>query len=252
MWDDLIEGFHAPAGRFAGVIGGPPCQHYSDANRRRNTAEGDRLLREFLRVVDEARPQWFLMENVRNVPDVRLHGYAVQRLDINDLDCGGRQRRLRHIQFGHVDGHIIRPPRTNGSRPVTPIPTITTKQKSRHARHCRRSAAQGLQTPLPLRSLTKTARRRVIGNAVPLSIGLALADAVNHRGRVTGDDCVCGCGRRITPPARHAGAACRKRMQRRRDGQARSVTFVRLQLRHAAEPPIEQSHAGSSVLANFS
>lgn len=94
LWDERIEEFHVPSHRFDGIIGGPPCQNFSDANRRRDTDEGDRLLREFLRIVTEAQPEWWLMENVRNVPDVALEGYLVQRLDITDAECGGKQRRL--------------------------------------------------------------------------------------------------------------------------------------------------------------
>lgn len=218
--DTRIESFHVPAGRFDGVIGGPPCQNYSDANRRRDTLEGDRLLREFLRVVVEAQPRWFLIENVRNVPTVQLPGWSVQRLDITDAACGGRQRRLRHIQFGHRAGWIIRPARTIGARPVTPA--VLTNNDNPHDRFCRRLSRQGFDAPsapqLSLRSFTSSARARAIGNAVPWRVSLALAIAVSQSGPVTPADCLCGCGRPITPLAKAATAACRKRLQRHRTG----------------------------------
>lgn len=228
LWDSRVEDFHVPSHRFDGVIGGPPCTEYSDANRRRNTAEGDRLVRHFLRIVDQARPTWWLLENVRNVPDVELSHYKVQRLDVLDTDFGGRQSRLRHIQFGHRDGWIIRPQRapsrTCDGRPVTAVPTLTTAPAGPGDRHGRRCAKQGFPT-LPLRSLTPTARRRVIGNGVPLAIGASLAAAVSRAGPVTNEDCVCGCGRPVSAAARHATAACRKRMERRRRGHTRAVTL---------------------------
>lgn len=223
LLDDPIEAWAGTRG-FDGVIGGPPCQNFSDANRRRDTAEGVRLLREFLRVIDESRPTWFLMENVRNVPDVAVAGYVVQRLDVTDAEFGGRQRRLRHIQFGHVAGWIIRPRRTETRRPVTPVPAVLTALNGRHDRHSRRCEKQGIPR-LPLSSLTRTARARVIGNAVPWSIGLSLARAVTGAGPVTPGDCCCGCGRAIAPPARHATPACRKRMERRRRGSRHVVTW---------------------------
>ncbi|MEQ1812544.1 MAG: DNA cytosine methyltransferase, partial [Terricaulis sp.] len=73
LLDSKIEDWTAPpAGRFDGIIGGPPCQNYSDANRNRNADEGDRLVREYLRIVTHAQPKWFLMENVRRVPNVAV------------------------------------------------------------------------------------------------------------------------------------------------------------------------------------
>lgn len=224
LLDQRIEDFHTAHGHFDGVIGGPPCTNYSDANRRRDTDEGDRLLREFMRVVSEAAPQWFLMENVRNVPDLQLSHYHIQRLDAYDLDFGGRQTRLRHIQFGSLDGSIIRPLRTSSPRPVTPVPTITTAPSGTGDRHSRRCTKQGIPT-LPLRSLTPAARRRVIGNGVPFLVGHALALGVSQRSIRHALDCVCLCGRPITPPARHATAACRKRMERRRHNHTRVVTL---------------------------
>lgn len=223
LLDLRVEDFHGVPGRFDGIIAGPPCQNFSDANRCRDTEEGDRLLREFLRVVDETRPAWWLCENVRNVPDLRLPPYHVQRLPITDAECGGPQRRLRHIQFGSLDGSIIRPTRTNDARRVTRQKAVMCRPTSPHARHCRRAAAQGAQD-LSLRALTPGARARAIGNAVPYRVALALALAVASRSPRTVTDCVCGCGRRVAPPARHAQPSCRKRMERRRHGHTRAVT----------------------------
>src|SRR5581483_2576738 len=242
--DQRIEDFHAPPGRFDGVIGGPPCQNYSDANRYRDTAEGDRLVLEFLRVIDESRPIWWLMENVRNVPDVRIPGYSVQRLDCWDWEFGGRTGRLRHIQFGHVAGWIIRPARTSSRRPVTPVPTLTTAPAGPGDRHCRRCAKMGLP-PLPLSSFTPAARRRVIGNGVPFGMGFALARAVTGAGPVTPADCVCGCGRTVCRGRSHATVACRQRTSRRRRSHFRELVYPRagsppgLQLGHP--PAIEES-----------
>jgi DNA (cytosine-5)-methyltransferase 1 len=225
LWDERIEDFRGLRYRFDGVIGGPPCQNYSDANRHRNEAEGDRLIGEFLRVVLECMPHWFLMENVRNVPDVYLPPYHVQRFDLTDHACGGVQWRLRHVQFGSLAGTIIRPERTKADRPVTGRPTVTCRPRSQHDRPCRRAAAQGVED-LSLSSLTRTAKARAVGNAVSLRMAFVLAAAVSQRSYPTHRDCVCGCGRRITPPAAHATVSCRKRMERRRRGLTRAVTFA--------------------------
>lgn len=50
------------------LLGGPPCQSFSTAGRR-GTIQDPRgeLLWDFLRAVDEFRPKWFLLENVRGL-----------------------------------------------------------------------------------------------------------------------------------------------------------------------------------------
>lgn len=222
--DQRIEDFHVPSGRFDGIIGGPPCQNYSDANRHRDTAEGDRLVLEFLRVVDEARPTWWLMENVRNVPHVRLRGCSVQRLDCSDWEFGGSTGRLRHIQFGHREGWIIRPLRTFTARPVTPLPTVTTAPTGPGDRYSRRCAKMGIE-PLKLSSFTPASRRRVIGNGVPWGMGCALAAAVSRAGPVTPTDCVCGCGREVKRARSHATVACRQRTSRRQRSHFRELVY---------------------------
>lgn len=225
IFDQRIEEFHAPGGRFDGVIGGPPCVNYSDANRHRKTAEGDRLVLEFLRVIDESRPTWWLMENVRNVPHVRLRGYSVQRLDCSDWEFGGRTGRLRHIQFGHREGWIIRPSRTSSERPVTPVPTLTTAPAGAADRYSRRCSKMGI-APLALGSFTPAARRRVIGNGVPWGMGCALAAAVAAQGPVTPSDCICGCGRPVGRAGSHATVACRQRTSRRRRSHIRELVYA--------------------------
>jgi DNA (cytosine-5)-methyltransferase 1 len=50
------------------VAGGPPCQSFSTAGRRESIGDvRGGLFREFLRVVEESRPRFFLMENVKGL-----------------------------------------------------------------------------------------------------------------------------------------------------------------------------------------
>src|SRR3954466_16146717 len=70
LWGGDVRRFSPPAGRFDGVIGGPPCQIFS-ALRHLNPLAGQKhgnLIPEFERVVEEAGPAWFLMENVPDAP----------------------------------------------------------------------------------------------------------------------------------------------------------------------------------------
>lgn len=226
MWDQRIEDFRGVAGRFDGIIGGPPCVHYSDANRNRDPAAGDRLVIEFLRVVEECRPEWFVMENVRNVPDVIVSGWSVQRLDLNDVDFGGQQGRLRHVQFGSMRGDIIRPVRQR-DRPGVKVRArgVVTTKPGRCDRPGRRAALQGFPG-VRLRCLRRSYRDAAIGNGVPAGMGRALSAAVIRRSPPRDDDCGCGCGRvlaSVNGRQKFATVACRKRAQMRREGRYRSV-----------------------------
>jgi site-specific DNA-cytosine methylase len=114
LWGGDIRRFQPPAGRFDGIIGGDPCQsHSSLANLVR--AKGlepsfPDLTPEYQRVVEEARPAWFLRENVPKAPDVAPKGYSVRSfmLDNSTLDSGdgwgNEQMRRRRFWFGVRDG----------------------------------------------------------------------------------------------------------------------------------------------------
>lgn len=114
VWGGDVREFHPPPARFDGVIGGDPCQaHSSLANLVR--AKGlepsfPDLTGEFERVVDEARPTWFLRENVPQAPPLEPKGYDVRSflLDHSALDAGDgwghEQMRTRRFWFGVREG----------------------------------------------------------------------------------------------------------------------------------------------------
>ena len=103
LWGGDIHSFHPPAGCFAGVIGGPPCQAFS---RLRHIVEANgyqtapNLIPEYERVVAEAVPTWFLMENVPEAPEPRVAGYSVTSTMLRDVWVGGVTDRLRRFSFG--------------------------------------------------------------------------------------------------------------------------------------------------------
>lgn len=110
LWGGDIKRFHVPPGRFDGIIGGPPCQCFSQlAHMVRHTFGDDKvaenLIPEFERVVSEAQPEWFLMENVPAAPDAFIPGYQVSSFMLNNrwLPGATEQNRLRKFNFGHKD-----------------------------------------------------------------------------------------------------------------------------------------------------
>lgn len=107
LWGGDIKQFHVPANRFDGVIGGPPCQCFSRlVHMVRHTFGEDKvaenLIPEFERVVGEAQPAWFLMENVPDAPDASVPGYQVSSFLLNNrwLPDTTPQNRLRKFNFG--------------------------------------------------------------------------------------------------------------------------------------------------------
>lgn len=94
LWGGDIRRFHVPAGRFDGVIGGPPCQSHSTASEIRGTDAVD-LVPEFVRVVQDAGPTWVVMENVRGVAGHTAIPRAWHATKLRDWDCGGATARTR-------------------------------------------------------------------------------------------------------------------------------------------------------------
>jgi DNA (cytosine-5)-methyltransferase 1 len=218
VFGQRIEEFRAPAGHFIGVIGGPPCQDFSRARRAPPTGHGIKMLKEFGRVVTEAAPLWWLMENVPQVPSLVVHGYEVQRFNLNATECGMKQSRLRCFQFGSRDGIPLVVLRRAQSHFGRWSETITTKHGHRNfADLCE---LQGLPRNFHLSGLSRTAQIRAVANGVPVPMAEAVAVAIRDR-RVTDlRKCACGCGRVLYGYRRQKTAtpACRKRIERSRRG----------------------------------
>ena len=107
----------AADGEVDGVIGGPPCQGFSDIGKRHPEDPRSRLLGEYFRIVREVRPYFFAMENVRglgysNARDV-LEGALKLVMDdyavfgpvlLNSADFGAATSRPRLFVVGiHKD-----------------------------------------------------------------------------------------------------------------------------------------------------
>lgn len=217
VWGGDVRLFKAPAGKFDGVIGGSPCQDFSRARRVEPTGNGLEMLAEFVRVVREAAPAWFLLENVPGVPSVAADGYMVQRFNLNAAECGGSQRRLRTFQFGSRDATCL-----VCDRGITSAKLEPTCMASEAARPNRRGfadfcEAQGLPRDFDLPGLSLAAKYRAVGNGVPVYMARVIARAVKSRVRSQSVTlCVCGCGRIVRGKQVSATPACRKRIERSR------------------------------------
>lgn len=64
------------------VIGGPPCQGFSNANRQKNTAinQNNMLVKQYLRAILELKPKAFVMENVSMLRS-DVHRFFMEKKD---------------------------------------------------------------------------------------------------------------------------------------------------------------------------
>ncbi|MFA0612475.1 DNA cytosine methyltransferase [Vibrio sp. 10N.222.49.B4] len=219
-----IRDFHVPSGVFSGVIGGSPCQEFSSLNRNCPTGYGLEMLYEYQRIVEEARPDWWLLENVARVPDLKIEDYHWQRFPLNlawFTDCS----RLRHFQFGSKNGKLLCPP-IHVTKEAKKTAALASDDRSfSELKHL-----QGLPQSYDLPSFTVEGKKRAVGNGVPLPLGRTLATlidrdiyGVTHRvdKRVTDQEassvtCSCGCGATLIGRKKYASPACRKRASRKR------------------------------------
>lgn len=130
------------------VFGGPPCQGFSRAGRRRADDPRNLLFREYLRVINEIHPRYVVMENVEGFNDTKFYdfqgvtgkkyvdgslapdillkefqliGYNVLTPKVLDAsDYGVPQKRRRAIFIAYLN---------NENAPQYPIPTYTDVNK---------------------------------------------------------------------------------------------------------------------------
>lgn len=194
LWGGDIRRFHPPAGRFDGVIGGPPCQFASQASG--GTSRAENLIPEFERVVAEAEPFWFVMENVPQAPTPRIPGYAVFPQVLNNRWLGAEQNRLRRFTLGTASLAVARRAWDLSTECVALEaadyrPTVTANgteyagnRKSKSSRSTRYLEGairdQGLPAGFTLPGFTVEGAVRAVGNGVPLPMGRAVARAVKR------------------------------------------------------------------------
>lgn len=228
IWGQSIESFHVPPGKFDGIIAGSPCQDFSRKRRAAPTGEGKWALSQFSRIVNEALPDWFLLENVPTVPTVSIEGYSNQRFDLSARECGLKQSRLRHFQFGSREGLKIIPERDES---LIRMPGTVTLEPcclaSEGKKHNRRSFAdfcelQGLPRDFDLKGWPLAFKYAAVGNGVPINMGRVIAKAIVTATACASIEqsqirlCNCDCGRKVYGRSVTATAACRKRLERRR------------------------------------
>lgn len=92
------------------IVGGPPCQGFSMANRQRLIDDPrNHLYKNYVEIVRKVQPKFFVMENVKGMlsvaeqvkEDFRNIGYTVECHILNAKDYGVPQNRERLIYIGN-------------------------------------------------------------------------------------------------------------------------------------------------------
>lgn len=109
------------------LIGGPPCQGFSNLGKRDPADPRNQLWRHYYRAVEQAQPSVLVMENVPELlkspefEDFRAHvqglGYAVEARILNAADYGVPQRRKRAIVIASLNGPPVFPEPTHAEVP---------------------------------------------------------------------------------------------------------------------------------------
>jgi DNA (cytosine-5)-methyltransferase 1 len=88
------------------VIGGPPCQGFSNANRQQNTliSSNNQLVKEYLRAIEEIKPKAFVMENVRTMKSEK-HKFFLTESDQAELFKLEIEPAEEHIKIGSVTSY---------------------------------------------------------------------------------------------------------------------------------------------------
>ncbi len=93
-YDEIVRKY----GKIDVVIGGPPCQGFSNANRQRTQAisKNNSLVKEYIRAILELKPKAFVMENVSMLKS-KVHRFYLSYADVELVDAGSIQTKNSEI-----------------------------------------------------------------------------------------------------------------------------------------------------------
>ncbi len=99
-------------GRINVIIGGPPCQGFSNANRQNSNAlnQNNMMVKEYVRAIREIRPDAFVMENVGMLKS-DVHYFFETQKDYDDIEHYNvpmKVQRLFLIEKKYLSGSIDR------------------------------------------------------------------------------------------------------------------------------------------------
>jgi len=205
------------------IIGSPPCTEFSQANREKDALVGFTLVDAFLGIVEAIEPDYWIMENVSN-RELLDHVSDYPKMVVRCSDFGLRTMRKRlfcgqfpqPFSLGSRDWKL-QFPSVNTKDPYTQLketdwrkrdvvyPTVTCEMRdgsaARSAGNKLAFARRGIKQFTPEFAAwvqtfpesfeffgSKTARYKMIGNAVPPEMAYILANAILDDMRESGNE----------------------------------------------------------------
>lgn len=116
------------------IFGGPPCQGFSTSNQKNRDAENENnwLYREYLRLINEVKPDWVVFENVKGLLETekgffldavlegfKKAGYTTSHFVLNSADYGVPQKRNRLFIIASLHGVEVSEPTKTVKKHVT-------------------------------------------------------------------------------------------------------------------------------------
>ncbi len=116
------------------LFGGPPCQGFSTSNQKNRQFDNEKnwLFQEYLRIVEEVRPDWVVFENVKGLLETeggyfldavlqgfKRAGYSTNHFVLNSENFGVPQKRNRLFIVGSLHGRSISSPIPSVKKAVT-------------------------------------------------------------------------------------------------------------------------------------
>ncbi len=143
FWGDIADALSGDIPQADVVIGGPPCQGFSNLGSKDVNDPRNKLWKSYLEVVERANPQAFVIENVdrfRRSAEFQLlldeadngliSGYELSHGTLLAADYGVAQRRPRTIVIGSRVGKIELPERTHAKVPTGELkPWVTVRDR---------------------------------------------------------------------------------------------------------------------------
>lgn len=85
------------------VIGGPPCQGFSNANRQRNEliSGNNQLVREYIEAIEKLKPKAFIMENVKAMSSNK-HKFFYSQDDLEEIADLGVELNIEEFSIGQA------------------------------------------------------------------------------------------------------------------------------------------------------
>lgn len=98
---------NAPVPEIDLMIGGPSCQGFSRAGRRDKSDPRNMLFGEYVRVINEVRPKYIVLENVEGFVDMQFLGYkGLTGIEYPDGSVTPDILRSELNEIGRGDGYL--------------------------------------------------------------------------------------------------------------------------------------------------